>query len=299
MGTARQKQFSQPLQLSVKGLPECVTSLEQFDRAVSRKTLITSELFAKLLTLDDDRLSSLTSATRQAADLLQRALKRAVGNPNAIDELFRKLGTAFFTEDHGWRKLFITLSALPAKRDDIKLLALSKYRNYLLARLAALNSIGSNRLQSQIHVTADSEAESVTELVVQKPGVTQELSSSETIIRDVVQLPKGKTTPIRADDMACVDIWMARRRFRIEMWDKTSFIDSHGQSTKLKEGRNLIGRALHNDVVIDPNYPEVSRNHLIVDIRDGRPVGITDLSSGGTFMSRTLVAAPRNVARAS
>lgn len=299
MGTAKQKQLSQPLHLSVKGLPECIRSLEHFDQVLTRKTLITSELFAKLLTLDEDRLSSLTSATRQAADLLQRALKRTVASPNAVDELFSKLGTAFFTEDHSWRKLFMTLSALPATRNDIKLLALSKYRNYLLARLAALNSIGSNRLQSQIHVTADSEAESVTELVVQKPGVTQELSSSETIIRDVVQLPKGKTTPIRAEDMACVDVWMARRRFRIEMWDKTSFIDSHGQSTKLKDGRNIIGRALHNDVVVDPSYPEVSRNHMIVDVRDGRPVGITDLSSGGTFISRTLVAAPKKIARAS
>ncbi len=298
MGTAKQKKFTQPVHLSVRGLPECITSLEQFDLALSRKTLITSELFAKLLTLDDNRLNSLTSATRQAADLLQRALKRAVGSPNAVEDLFKKLGPAFFTEDHAWRKLFMTLSALPRKRDDLKLVALSKYRNYLLARLAALNSIGSNRLQSQIHVTADSEAESVTELVVQKPGVTQELSSSETIVRDVVQLPKGKTTQIRADDMACVDVWLARRRFRIEMWDKTSFIDSHGQSTKLKEGRNLIGRALHNDVVIDPNYPEVSRNHMIIDIRDGRPVGITDLSAGGTFVSRTLVVAPGGIARA-
>ena len=138
MGSAKQKQFSQPLRLSVKGLPELITSLGQFDQALSRKTLITSELFAKLLTLDDDRLSSLTSATRQAADLLQRALKRAVGSPNAADELLKKLGTAFFSEDHGWRKLFMALSALPATREDIKLLALSKYRNYLLARLAAL-----------------------------------------------------------------------------------------------------------------------------------------------------------------
>ncbi|MDH3411563.1 MAG: FHA domain-containing protein, partial [Gammaproteobacteria bacterium] len=231
-------------------------------------------------------------------DLLQRVLRRAVGNSNAVDELFKKLGTAFFTEDHSWRKLFMSLHVLPSTRDDLKLLALSKYRSYLLARLEALNNIGSNRLQSQIHCTADSEAESVTELVVQKPGVTQELSSSETIIRDVVQLPKGKTTPIRADDMASVDIWMARSRFRIEMWDKTSFIDSHGQSTKLKEGRNMVGRALHNDVVIDPNYPEVSRDHMIIDIREGRPVGVTDLSSGGTFISRTLVMAPGKVARA-
>lgn len=299
MGTAKQEKFSQPVHLSVKGVPELITSLEQFDRALIRKTKINTELYAKLLTLDDDRLTSLTSATRQAADLLQRALTRAVGNSAAIDELFRKLGPAFFTEDHAWRKLFMTLRTLPSKRDDLKLLALSKYRNYLLARLDALNTIGSNRLQSQIHCTADSEAECVTELAVQKPGVTQELSSSETIIRDVVQLPRGKTTPIRAEDMACVDVWLARSRFRIEMWDKTSFIDSRGQSTKLKEGRNMVGRALHNDVIIDSKYPEVSRNHMIVDIRDGRPVGITDLSSGGTFISRTLVVSPGKIARAS
>ncbi len=298
MGTAKQDKFSQPVHLSVKGIPEMVTSLEQFDQALTPKIKINTELYARLLTLDDDRLNSLTSATRQAADLLQRVLKRAVGNPNALNELFKKLGTAFFTEDHAWRRLFMSLRGLPSTRDDLKLLALSKYRSYLLARLEALNNIGSNRLQSQIHCTADSEAESVTELVVQKPGVTQELSSSETIIRDVVQLPKGKTTAIRADDMASVDVWMARSRFRIEMWDKTSFIDSHGQSTKLKEGRNMVGRALHNDVVIDPNYPEVSRDHMIIDIRDGRPVGVTDLSSGGTYISRTLVIAPGKVAKA-
>ena len=299
MGTAKQNKFTQPVHFSVKGVPELITSLEQFDRALASKTQVTTELFAKLLTLDDDRLNSLTGATRQAADLLQRALKRAMGNPTAVDELLKKLGSAFFTEDHGWRKLFTTLHTLPFTRNDLKLLALNKYRVYLLARLAALNTIGANRLQSQIHGSAESEAEFDTELAVQKPGVTQELSSSETIIRDVVQLPRGKTTPLRADDMACVDVWLARRRFRIEMWDKPSFIDSHGQSTKLKEGRNMVGRALHNDVVIDSAYPDVSRNHLIIDIRDGRPVGITDLSSGGTFISRTLVASPKLIAKAS
>lgn len=292
MGPAKQKKLSQPLHLSVKGMPEMITSLEQFDLALAPKTQINSELYARLLKLNDDKITSLTAATRQAADLLQRVLTQAVGNAKAVDELFKKLGTAFFTEDHAWRTLFATLSALPSKRDDLKLLALGKYRAYLLARLTALNTIGSNRLQSQILVKAESLSENDTELAVRHPAVTQELSSSETIIRDMVRLPKGRTVPLRSENNASVDIWMANARFRIEMWNATSFIDSHGQSATLKEGRNLIGRALSNDVVIDPRFPGVSRTHMIVDIREGRPVGITDMSSGGTFVSRTLVAAP-------
>lgn len=299
MGTAKSEPFRQPVHLSVKGLPALVTSLEQFDAALKPKTRISSELFARFLALDDQKLTSLTAATRQAADLLQRALKQYGGNPHALDALFRKLGPAFFSQDHGWRALFTSISALPPARDDLKLLALSRYRSYLLARHDALHSVGANRLESQIRVNADSVNEEVTELKAQKPAVTQELSRSETIVRDVVQLPRGKTAGLRAEDQASVDIWMAKHRFRIEMWQSPSFIDSHGNSAKLNEGRNLIGRGLSNDIIIDPRYAEVSRSHMILDVEGGRPVGITDLSSGGTYLSRSLVNLPPVTAKAS
>ncbi len=282
--------FKAPVKLSLKSVPAELWSLEEFDRAIVPKTQITTQLFAKLSALDEAKLATLTGSTRKACDRLQAGLKLAVDQPGRVKPLLLELGPTFFTEDHDWRQLFSEIVILPPDRNELKLIALTRYHRYLAARLDALNVIGCNRIQSKICGRAQSVTEDVTQLA-QDPGVSQELSSAETIVRDVVRLPKGRTAPIRADDQACVDIWLAKRRFRIEMWEQTSLVDGHGNAITLKEGRNSVGRSLFNDVIIDPGYNDVSRSHMIVDMSGGRPVGITDLSSGGTFLSRTLVAA--------
>lgn len=289
MQTTNRDRFETPIRFSLKDFPAEVWSLEQFERLLAQKAQITTQLFAKLAALPDAKLSALTLSTRRAIDKLQAGLHFAVDRPAQVRTLLAELGPTFFTEDHQWRELFSQVAALPPNRNEIKLLALTKYRRYLTARLDALNTIGCNRIESKICVQAHSVTEDVTQLA-ENPGVTRELSSSETIVRDVVRLPKGRTAPIRAEDQACVDLWLAKRRFRIEMWEAPSLIDGHGKAVTLKEGRNFVGRALFNDVIIDPSYPEVSRSHMIVDVSGGRPIGITDLSSGGTFLSRRLVA---------
>lgn len=290
MNTINRDRFKTPVKLTLKSVPAEIWTLEEFDRAIVAKMQITTQLFAKLSSLDDETLFKLTLSTRKASDKLQAGLRAAVDQPARVKSLLLDLGPTFFTEDHEWRKLFSEIVTLPPDRNELKLIALTRYHRYLTARLDALNTVGCNRIQSKICGHAHSVTEDVTQFG-DHPGVTRELSSSETIVRDVVRLPKGKTAPIRAEDQACVDIWLAKRRFRIEMWDQASLIDSHGNSIVLKEGRNSVGRALFNDVIIDPSFNEVSRSHMIVDMSGGRPVGITDLSSGGTFLSKTLVAA--------
>lgn len=290
MGNVDTDKFNTSVKLSVKGVPAEIQSLEQFDTALGPKTQITTQLFAKLSALSDEKVTTLTLTTRKASDRLQQGLALAVDSPSYLKTLFLELGKTFFTEDHAWRELFSQLVALPAERNDVKLLALTQYRRYLLARLGSLNLVSCNRIESKICNQAHSATEEPTSLG-EHPGITQELSSSETIVRDVVRLPKGKTAPLRSADQASLDIWLAKTRFRIEMWGGPSLIDNHGNTNVLKEGRNSVGRAICNDIIIDPGYAEVSRSHMIVDVAKGRPVGITDLSSGGTYLSRTLVAA--------
>jgi hypothetical protein len=43
---------------------------------------------------------------------------------------------------------------------------------------------------------------------------------------------------------------------------------------------------------VDARFTDVSRRHAILDLQDGRPVAITDLSSAGTYVARTLVNGP-------
>lgn len=281
--------FSTAVEPSLKGLAATMASLEQFDRLLASKAKVTTQVFAKLASLPENKFLALTLATRRASDKLQAGLNLAVDSPARVKMVLRELGPTFFTEDQGWRELISQVAALPPERNDFKLLALTKYRRYLTSRLEALNTIGCNRIESRICEYAHSVTQDVTQFA-DHPGITQELSSSETIVRDVVRLPRGRTAPLRAREQACVDVWLAKRRFRIEMWEAPSWIDGHGHAVALKEGRNFVGRALFNDVIIDARYPEVSRSHMILEMSNGYPVSITDMSSGGTYLPRKLVA---------
>ena len=57
----------------------------------------------------------------------------------------------------------------------------------------------------------------------------------------------------------------------------------------LKPGVNVIGRHPGNDVVVGGWYRDVSRKHLMVDIGDDNRIGLTDLSTHGTFLPGTVL----------
>jgi hypothetical protein len=66
-------------------------------------------------------------------------------------------------------------------------------------------------------------------------------------------------------------------------------VDEQRNGVDLHDGRNVVGRALYNDVIGDALFDDVSRRHLILDLNDGTPSAITDLSSTGTYISWALV----------
>lgn len=109
------------------------------------------------------------------------------------------------------------------------------------------------------------------------------------IVRDLVRLPKGTTLPLRQGRDGPFELWLGKRRFRVETWSGAALVDDQGNGTPLHDGRNLVGRGLYNDVIVDSAYVDVSRRHLILDVKDGQPIAITDISSAGTFVSRALV----------
>ena len=92
---------------------------------------------------------------------------------------------------------------------------------------------------------------------------------------------------LRAGREGPLELWLATRRFRVETWSGVALVDEQGTGVRLQEGRNLVGRGLYNDVVVDAAFTDVSRRHLILDMEDGQPAAVTDLSSAGTCLPRS------------
>ncbi|RKZ38071.1 MAG: hypothetical protein DRQ37_00255, partial [Gammaproteobacteria bacterium] len=104
------------------------------------------------------------------------------------------------------------------------------------------------------------------------------------------RLPRGETVAVRFSEGAEMDMMIARHRFKLVQREALYLVDDAGRELALRQGRNLVGRHMGNDAVIDGSYRGASRKHLIIEPLGNGIARLTDLSSHGTFApSRCLV----------
>jgi hypothetical protein len=280
--------------LYLDALGTSVTSLTELEGALRPRLEVSSERYAHFIGLDDETLANAAVTTQRAVDYLQRILLSLRDEVPRIDAVLAEIPRSFFTEDHAWRVLFDELRGIAGSYHEFKLLALARYRGYLVGCLNALNRISDERLQSSLGGELRAASENTTEydLPRQHGGYDSACSRAEVIVRDLVRLPTGVTLGLDGSSEGAMDLWMARRRFRIECWSGPILVDERGRRMPLAEGRNLVGRGLYNGVVVDADFREVSRRHLILDVDNGTPVTVTDLSTLGSFMSRSRLRIP-------
>jgi hypothetical protein len=246
--------------------------------------------YARFLELDDETLASAGVTTRYAAEHLKRLLQDLRGRSTRVDTVLAAMDSNFFTLDHQWRGIFKALIDAGSSATQYQLIAIANYRRFLLHCLDTLDQISTDRLQSALCGESDSNGEERTQLAAtSRTGYDSSRKSEEMIIRDLVRLPRGTTLSLRQGREGPFEIWLGKRRFRVESWSGVSLVDEQGHDAGLRDGRNVVGRALYNDVVVDAHFRDVSRRHLILDLDDGAPCAITDLSTAGTYISRALV----------
>lgn len=221
----------------------------------------------------------LPRSSRPVSDLalVDSLLARLSREPQAADAVLRELGTTFFPIENGWRSLFTRLIQQPNAQPELKRLALEDYRRYL-ARREAERATGMSPVISR---------------GPPPPAGTQDFElGSEAPAPHLVRLPAGRPVAVRSPD--------EHRPFECRLasclaWVRTGasplFAIPDYRSFVLRDGRNLIGREPSGDIVIEAQWPDVSRRHLMIDVTDKGGLILTDLSSFGTFVARDAIEA--------
>ena len=83
---------------------------------------------------------------------------------------------------------------------------------------------------------------------------------------------------------------LAAHLFRVVGGTPPSLIDQNGVTYVLEEGRKMIGRHPESDVLVDQDFGDVSRAHLLMDWRPPGRLEMTDLSTRGTYLRGSVVA---------
>lgn len=111
------------------------------------------------------------------------------------------------------------------------------------------------------------------------------------------RLPKGEPVAVLLKPNEPLAVVLADHRLHLVMDSSLALVDAVGQRRELRAGRNIVGRDGQCDVVIDQNFKNVSRKHLLIETEGESVVRLTDISSLGTFVPCEHLAASEARAR--
>lgn len=279
---------SGPLNLELEGRRITFATLDDFAFALSGRTRIAADSVAELVQLTPNELrreaTGIRDVERRFVDLLADALKE----PGAVGTLLEDLDGDLITEDNQWRAIMAGLVTEGDGFEEFKHLALVKYMQYLAARRDVVKSIYAQRFGGQEPLVAHEPAANggaKSTLILDEEA---EPDTERSQVR-FERLPRGETVAVKVPGSGEVSILLSRHKFQLHSVDNPRLTDDNGVNYPLKPGVNVIGRHPGNDVVVGGWYRDVSRKHLMVDIAEDGRLGLTDLSTHGTFLPGVLL----------
>jgi hypothetical protein len=115
-------------------------------------------------------------------------------------------------------------------------------------------------------------------------GETRAVSSHAELSGELFALPSRGRMPVVLPTGKAIRLRLAHQWFHLKRIGDEVVLEEDGDEHILKAGLNVIGRAPDADVRVAIDCQDVSRHHVVIDVRDGDIVVLKDTSSCGTFV---------------
>jgi hypothetical protein len=288
-----------PAKLTINNIKLEFHSLAEFQFAIASRTEPPTQRVTDLEKLTLFQLRRMATDIRKLETRLSEVLVSSLEADISLGELMTQLEWKQFSSDHEWRAIFLALAASKGVAvDEHRRLALAKYMQYLGERQAVIQRIYATRGTDAERGRAQAEEAQV---VAEHKHPLQETSIFDfTQIQvggvtadDLWALPRGESIALTLSGSEEIDLLLGRYPFKLVPGDRTYLVDPNGIDYVLRPGRNTVGRSQSCDVMVDVEYREISRKHLVIDRIDAQTVALTDLSSHGTRVPASRVVGAR------
>lgn len=282
----RQVEATRPLSMRIGEESYTFETRRSFEFALSGRTGLPATKLATLLGANDDMLLREAEGIRRVEQKLVGIISGTIEDITSIGGFMVDLDLSVVSQDHDWREIMNNLRSLGTDFEDYKRIALVKYIQYLTARQEVIRAIHAHR-----HTAVNRGKQGA------KPSGTAggDPQMRETLIFDVSSLgpplsqeefermPKGETVEIDIEEDRPVPLLLAKHPFKISVGPEGPMFSGKGVAQcVLRAGRNVVGREAASDVLIDADYRDVSRKHLIIESDGQTGLRLTDISSHGT-----------------
>ena len=276
------KAHKKPITLRIGAIQTSFASSEEFEFALAGRIGLPASRIKLLVSAPSEALKKEVEGIRQMERKLTEAVSVAAGDEGAIGELFKELDLSVISQDNDWRAIINALYGLDSSSDEFRRVGLVKYLQYLAARRDVVQTLYASRQAKQPTSPPPKPVPTTQEF---KETVLLDLTSLVSTAKNRDQfgrLPKGETVDISLATNQSLTVILAKHRFSIVRHDKFRFIDESGRNIALRKGKNIVGRDHTSDVVVDSEFRDVSRKHLIVETDEPEVIRLTDISSLGT-----------------
>ena len=296
------------LELVIKNQTFSFDNVDEFKAFLSGKTEIPASKMQEMLKRNDLHLHEEIKQLSKVEQTINEKLAATIRDPKSIDSYLDGATMVRFSQDYDWRQIMFELSKKSTDLSEYKLEAVSFYLKYLRSRISIARSILSDKNKppqddsEHTHLmetmetralTADDLAEGGKEEdsgVFKSTNADLSAQKDEKIVpSEFKRIPRGQTVVVDSNAAHMIPIKIASRKFIIETGSAPQLLSKNGDSYPLKQGENLVGRSTKCSVILNPEFVDVSRQHLIIELYPDGTMHFTDLSSSGTQLPDNLI----------
>ena len=284
--------FGKPvLELDVHGVNVRFRSVDEFEFALAGRSGIPSDKLSRLVNMKDAELLREAEGIRKLEKRFSEILAHVMRTESKLGPILEALDMSLVTQDNDWRTVIEALNLTTGDSvEDYKRVALVKYMQYLQARQDAIRTLYSqrkaNRNEAAVQVQSPEDKIRETLIFDLSEGVPD--GSTDDGMR---RLPKGEPISFGISASTPLHVKLVKHACTITVDNGLMFIDDANNSSPLTAGRYTIGRDGECEIPLNPEYRDISRKHLIVDVVGQQQVQLTDVSSLGSFVPMSSMSA--------
>lgn len=273
-----------PVKLKVDGQELTFETLADFEFCLDARTQVPAQKLMSLAKEGAERLHDEALNIRKVERRFTDVLTRSLDGKSSLSTSMRELDRQLFSQDFRWRSIMAAVVQLPSTHDAFRQCAMVRYLTYLRSRQETLRA-------AYVDLRRRDDTPSLGEPVPNAEVAAEMRATSIFDVEDIpstqagpdgyASLPRGETVKVRLPS-APMPIFLSRHRFELIVGPELMLRDDDGEAHPLHAGRNVVGRDLDSDVVVDAGCRDISRRHLIIEASTPDWLQLTDLSSHGT-----------------
>ena len=261
---------------------------EDLKEFLKGRAQISAATLARLKDFPTQRLEHERSKTARLYKTVLGLLLQVVENRMPMDMLWREMDIDVLPDERQWPAILFAISSSDDFDDAAKRESVERFVEYLRQRKALLDRLIELGTGDQPDPLATAEIESMVadgeSMDVPSGDDEDDTAAAMTRSRDYRRMPGEREIIVHMQEGDQLPIYLARWKILLRFTGGNLYFEEDGVQLPMESERTTIGRSSQANVALTGAPMDVSRTHLVVAWKGDGRIGLTDVSSKGTWL---------------